>query len=258
MRKQGISNHLLWALFACHMVTAQGRPIIEKTANIEINWFDLKAAAHEVVLLEQSPPAQSYKSAELQARQKARNALLQDFKSLISAKVSGSQATKDEGGLSPNASRALNSINTIYNSDGSVRVEYEANLGRLINTDTLGTQGSDSDDSELQPATYSGLLIQLKGEMPPRAIYEVLSSNGELLYSHKNVNRQILKKKLMGRWAQNASSDEISKALGSKPITLEATAGKPGQMIVDETQWRLATGTNPQLLLNANILISAQ
>ena len=258
MRKSRIFNHLLGTFFVCHLAPAQGRPIIEESSNFKINWFDLKASAHEVVPPAQSPTGQSFKSAELQARHKARNALLENFKSLLSAKTNGSQAPETKAILASNASQALNSVNTIYNSDGSVRVEYEAHLGRLINTDSLGSQGSGSDDLELQPATNSGLLIQLKGEMAPRAIYEIVSSNGDILFSHKLVNHKILKKKLMGRWAQNASAGEISKALGNKPITLEATAGKPGQMIVDETQWRLATGTNPQLLLKANILISTQ
>jgi hypothetical protein len=162
-----------------------------------------------------------------------------------------------EKGLNEEASAALASeltrsayvYNTTYFTDGRVRVELDSSLSRALDA---GVNDFASEEPSAEPSEGSAVVVQISGLKTPLLQTEIRSTDGELLFSPKNVAKSAYRKQLSGRWFYK-NSGELKSYAGPKPVEINAVAEGDKTLIVTKDSWTRLKAEHPRLLEEAKL-----
>ncbi|MDQ3234834.1 MAG: hypothetical protein M3Q07_23765 [Pseudobdellovibrionaceae bacterium] len=164
---------------------------------------------------------------------------------------------RTQKGLSEGASAALASeltktayvYNTTYFTDGRVRVELDSSLPRALD---LGVSEFAGEDPKAAASDGSAVVVQISGLKTPFLQTEIRSTDGELLYSPKDVAKSAYKKQMTGRWFFK-NSGELKSYVGAKPVEIDAVAEGDKTLIVTKDSWTKLQAEHPRLLEEAKL-----
>ncbi len=160
-------------------------------------------------------------------------------------------------GLSEEASAALATeltktayvFNTTYFTDGRVRVELDSSLPKAMDP---GVKDFLGEDPAAQPSEGSAVVVQISGLKTPFLQTEIRSTDGELLYSPKDIAKSAYKKQMTGRWFFK-NSGELKSYVGAKPVEIDAVAEGDKTLIVTKESWTKLKTEHPRLLEEAKL-----
>jgi hypothetical protein len=164
---------------------------------------------------------------------------------------------RSQKGLSEEASAALATeltrtayvSNTTYFTDGRVRVELDSSLPKAMDP---GVNEFAGEDPAAQASEGSAVVVQVNGLKTPFLQLEIRSTDGELLYSPKDVAKSAYKKQMVGRWFFK-NSGELKSYAGPKPVEIDAVAEGDKTLIVTKDSWTKLKTEHPRLLEEAKL-----
>jgi hypothetical protein len=139
--------------------------------------------------------------------------------------------------------------NTTYFTDGRVRVELDSSMPKAMDPGVTNFAG---EDPSAQASEGSAVVININGLKAPLLQTEIRSTDGELLFSAKDVAKSAYKKQMMGRWFFKKSG-ELKSYAGSKPVEIEAVAEGDKTLIVTKESWTKLKTEHPRLLEEAKL-----
>ena len=77
-----------------------------------------------------------------------------------------------------------------------------------------------------------------------------------VLFSAKDVSKESYEKNLMGRWFIQPERYELTRAVGSRPVSLEVTPLKNGDFRIQRSAWEKAMKESRSLLQEARVAIA--
>ena len=237
---------------------AAAAPLIEVDDRLEVNWSTLQLRFFG----EAAVPAQAdgYKTAEKEAWHEGVTyaaAAVRALNATLNEQPVGETAEGAVEGEVAKASKqlasAIHSVNTTYFADGTVRVQLESALAKALVTS--GVRFRQHEAAETVQSEVTGIVLKSAASTKPKARYEVVDENGELLFGVHDLAQEAYKKNLMGRWFRRPTGDELTAAVGPSPVTIPATA-KDGRFVVDRHTWDEALNGHRSLLVNGTIAVA--
>ena len=139
--------------------------------------------------------------------------------------------------------------NTIYYTDGRVRVELDSSLPKAFDA---GVTEFLADEPQASASDGSAIVVQISGLKSPLLQTEIRSTDGELLYSHKSIAKSAYKKQLSGRWFFKNSS-ELKSYIGTNSVQIDAVAEGDKGLIVMKEAWNKLKADHPRLIEEAKL-----
>jgi hypothetical protein len=167
------------------------------------------------------------------------------------AKIRAQKGLKDDDSpaIASEITKTAFVYNTTYFTDGRVRVELESSLPRVLD---YGVSEFGGEEPKSQVSEGSAVVLQISGLKTPFLQMEIRSTDGELLYSPKDVAKSAYKKQMVGRWFFKNSS-ELKSYVGSKPVEINAVAEGDKTLIVTKDSWSKLQTEHPRLLEEAKL-----
>ena len=237
--------------------TSFAKPIVESKDRAELDWGDFELRFYGVA--EAKGTEDELKAIERRAWHDGSRYIFGLVSEVYAQKASHSIGQQKSEDLSKKAgdivARSTASYDTTYFSDGSVKVSLSNSLTKAFSgIRTTASNSPNLQDSIISQPKNSGVIFQLRGRVSPLAVYHVVDQNGDNLYGLKDVKPAAYSKNLMGRWFENASKQEVQKFVGPNPVTVQLTMGSRGTFVANSDEWRLAFGSNRELLKDSKII----
>ena len=239
-------------------VSVYAKPFVEKSGRFEWNWSTMKLRFYG----ESSTPDSNEPFANI--RQKAWQEGLLSAKSgvaefhknhLLGLGVDPVLADQSGQVAGNRTSTATWSLRSEYFSDGSVRIHMESSLPRALHKQDL-IFSNQKPESPPEPPPFTGLVLRSTKAVSPKAYYKLVDESGVVLFSAKDVSKESYEKNLMGRWFIQPERYELTRAVGSRPVSLEVTPLKNGDFRIQRSAWEKAMKESRSLLQEARVAIA--
>jgi hypothetical protein len=175
--------------------------------------------------------------------------LLYALTSLAKVRVQKGLQADNPGDIANELTKQAFVANTIYFTDGRVRVELESSLAKALDR---GLNEFNGEEPKASASDSTSILIQVEGIKVPILNSEIRSSEGELLYSPLNVAKSAYKKQMVGRWFFK-NSTELKSYIGVKPVLIEAKAEPGKSLVVSKESWEKLKAEHPRLIEEAKL-----
>ena len=248
-----ISILLTLALFSN---SVYAKPFMEKTERFEIDWGSLRIrffgkgkpqAGNE-------PYSEVEKKAWNEGLLAIRDAVAAYHKDhLLALNVDQSLAEKSGQAAGDRVASSTYSYHNAYFGDGSVVVYLENSLARALKRQDISFKQEKA--PSLSGSRFSGLVIRSTKPLKPVSNYKLVDETGRVLFEVTDVSKESYEKYLMGKWFVNPSRDELTRAVGQKPVSLAMTPKGPGVFEVQGFSWKEAIQDSKAILANARIAI---
>jgi len=233
---------------------ANAAPIIDSTSKAEINWSTMKIRLIGEAKFDDTNVQESLKKIEQAAWQDGIQNATPEISKVFQTRP---DLEKELPSASVAAKRAVDGIlshNTTYYAHGRVRVELENSLASALVPEHLTFKTAA--EPNVAALAYSGVVFKVSGNMKPRAAYTIKDETGAILFAPSDVAEVAFKKNLMGKWFRRPNQFEVSSAIGANPLTVAATTGADGSLVVSKADWQKVADGNLALLQASQIVIS--
>ncbi len=214
---------------------AVAQPVLESFDRFEMNWSSMRLR-----YFGESAPNKSLEAAEKEATDQG---LLYALANV--PKVRGEKGVSDENAeaIAKTVSKQSFVYNTIFFSNGKVRVELEASLALALDP---GRRPYQPHAAEGEEGAGSSVIVDVKGLKSPLLLGEIRDNAGDVVYSSEDVSPDVYRKQLIGRWFYNGSS-ELKSFAGNEPVHVDATY-QDGKLVVDKEAWDAVRKSKSKLL----------
>ncbi len=235
---------LLVAMALTPGFSARAQPVTEQIDRFELNWSTMRIRFYGESMVDFSQ--KGFEGAERVATD---DGLMYALSAL--SKVRNQKGLKDN-----NAAAIANELtkqafvyNTIYFTDGRVRVELDSSLPKAFD---MGFNEFLADEPKAAASDGSAVVVLISGLKIPLLQTEIRSTDGELLYSPKDIAKSAYRKQLGGRWFFK-NSGELKSYVGSNPVHIDAVAEGDKSLIVTKESWNKLRAEHPRLLEEAKL-----
>ncbi len=230
---------------------AVAQPLVERDDRIEIDWAHMKLRFYGEAMVSDN----SFRSAEQRAWQDGVQYISTQLKHLRGRHVGAADANREqvEKDVASQVATTTYSLNTIYYGNGKVRVQLENALTKALYPTDVGFKLL---RPEPTAAKNSGVVLRVKGNLRPQAVYRVVNEQGQPVYEAMDVAKEAFDKQFMGAWFQGPSMEEMRPVVGGNPVVVEGQAVGDGLIRVNQASWQKATAGNENLLQRAKIAIA--
>ncbi|MBP6218706.1 MAG: hypothetical protein KA436_08980 [Oligoflexales bacterium] len=263
---------LIFSFTLSEFFTASSRSLLEKKSErLELDWGQHKARFFGFFRSGKpdhhpgSPPGDgvqaperfSYAESAERARdeglvyaQQALSSLSSNY--LMEAGIERKAALAEGVLLGKTLVRSAYLFHTEYFQDSGVRVYFETSLLPIWQKiPILSKETPFSNDTP----RFSGLIIRSNRAVSPHAVYRVIDEVGQPLLELGDLDPAAFQKNTMGRWFVEASREELSRAVGSKTVSLEAGVTEEGAFVVTRAAWQEALQDSGAIVRRAKIVI---
>jgi hypothetical protein len=230
---------LLVGSFGALELSAQ--PVVESFDRFEMNWSTMRMR-----YFGESAPGKNLDIAEKEATDQG---LLYALANVPKVRGEKGVSVENAENIAHAVSKQSYVFNTIYFSNGKVRVEMESSLALAL--DPGRKPYVSPSEAEGDGASGSGVVIEVKGVKTPLVVGEIHDSSGDLVYSSQDVSPDAYRKQLVGRWFYQNSS-ELKNFAGAEPLRVEAEY-RDGKFIVDKNAWNEVRKSTPKLLNDGRV-----
>lgn len=222
----------------------QAQPVTESVDRFELNYSNMRIRFYGEATADFSQ--KGFEEAEKIATD---DGLLYALNSL--AKIRTQKGLKSENPvmLANELTKQAYVANTIYFTDGKVRVELESSLPKALDN---GYGEFNGEEPKAPASDATAILIQIEGIKIPLMEAEIRSPEGELLYSPKNIAKSAYRKQMLGRWFFKNSS-ELKAYAGQTPVVVDAKAESGKSLVLAKDTWEKLKLEHPRLLEEAKI-----
>lgn len=232
------------------------KPFMEKTERFEIDWGSLR-----IRFFGKGKPdsgKQPYSEVEKKAWNEGllaiRDAVADYHKEhLLTLNVDKSLAEQSGKAAGDRVASSTYSYHNEYFGDGSVVVYLENSLARALKRQGINFKQEKA--PPLSGSRFSGLVIRSSAPIKPVSTYKLVDETGRVLFEATDVSKESYEKYLMGKWFVKPSRDELTRAVGPKPVSLTMTPKGPGVFEVQGFSWKEAVQDSQAILANARIAI---
>ena len=232
------------------------KPFMEKTERFEIDWGSLRIRFFGKGKPEsgKEPYSEVEKKAWNEGLLAIRDAVAVYHKEhLLALNVSKTQAEQSGIAAGDRVASSTYSYHNEYFGDGSVVVYLENSLARALKRQDISFKQEKA--PPLSGSRFSGLVIRSTKPLKPVPSYKLVDETGRTLFELSDVSKESYEKLLMGKWFVNPSRDELTRAVGAKPVSLSMTPKGPGVFEVQGFSWKEAIQDSRAILANARIAI---
>ncbi len=227
--------YLVALSLGAHELGAQ--PVLESFDRFEMNWSNMR--------LRYFGESAANKNLDVAEKEATDQGLLYALANVPKIRSEKGASLDNAETIAHAVSKQSYVFNTVYFSNGKVRVELESSLALALDPGRKPFV-SRPDEADTVATASSGVVIEVKGLKAPQLVSEIQDSAGELVYSSQDVSPDAYKKQLIGRWFYKNSS-ELKGFSGAQPLRLEAEY-KDGKLIVDKEAWNQAHQSTSKLL----------
>lgn len=247
MRGFGLAFSL--GLLVSQAATAQ--PLVERDDRIEVDWAHMKLRFYGEAVISDN----TFRSAEQKAWQDGIQYIRSQLKPLRSRHIDSAEINRDavEKEVIQQIISSTYSLNTIYYGNGKVRVQLENALTKVLYPTDVGFKVL---KPETAPTRNSGVVIRIKGDMRPQAVYRVVNEQGQSVYEAMDVAKEAFDKQFMGAWYRSPSMQEMQPIVGANPAVVEAQVVGDGVIRVNQAVWQKAAAGNENLFQRARVAIA--
>lgn len=207
-------------------------PVIEKFGTVEVNWRSLR-----LNFSAKSQSNEGFASAKEKAWGTGLLAARSDVEAMVQKKLTklGLDQAMLEGIARESGKRVARNtfeLKTTYSADRWVFVQMQSLMTNAFYNQALAKYGLGKDAPARPGKGFSGVLVQVTSAEPvkPAALLRLIDpSSGELLYHFSTVSKDAFKSRLMGKWVQSPSKNEVNRILGSSYITIQVDAHGAGE-----------------------------
>jgi hypothetical protein len=226
MSRFGLSGLVVLLLSTQTMMAA---PVVETFDRFEMNWSTMK--------LRYFGESASGKTLEAAEKEATDQGLLYALSNL--SKIRSEKGIPVDGveGIASTVTRQSYSYNTVYFSNGKVRVELESSLALALDPGRKPFLSKSVEEVDTRLGTPS-IVFEVIGIESPTLIREIYDSAGELAYSTQDVSPEAYRKFLTGRWFHPKSS-ELKAFAGNEAITVKSVY-QNGRVVIDKSTWEEA------------------
>jgi hypothetical protein len=100
------------------------------------------------------------------------------------------------------------------------------------------------------------VVFKLDKAIRARPIYQVVDESGALLFNEGDMAEQAYEKHLMGRWFVSPTPNELTQAIGKKPLEIRVSVDDKGRFVVSRKKWQEAVSGYRSLLVAGAIAIA--
>lgn len=159
----------------------------------------------------------------------------------------------DARNASVNVTKSVYSYNTLFFSDGTVRVYLESSLAKALTTSLIRFRQKEAASGHLMQKT--GLVLRLDASARPRPRYKVVDESGRPLFEAGDMAEEGFSKNLMGRWFEVPAEAEMTEFIGKNPIVVDASVDSQGNFVIPRKLWESGLEGHKSLLVNGLIAI---
>jgi hypothetical protein len=220
--------------------------ITESFERIEIDWLKMRIRYHGIADVKDT---NTWAESEKAALGEGLNHLVANLPQM----AKGREFAKNDfftSKMAYNIASATYISNLELNADGRVRVDLESAIG-IVLAQSGGLEFV-RDLAEESQDSHTRLVLELSNEVKPMPVYQLVDSDGDILFSVGDVAKKEFERRMMGRWF---SGQERAKALTGKPFILKAEPIGKGQFQVDEDRWEQFKDANVGLIQRAKIAL---
>lgn len=220
-----------------HELSAQ--PVVESYDRFEMNWSNMR--------LRYFGESSVNKNLDVAEKEATDQGLLYALANVPKIRGEKGVSVENAESIAHAVSKQSFVFNTVYFSNGKVRVELESSLALALDPGRKPfVSRPEAEGGDEGAAAGSGVVIEVKGLSAPQLVSEIHDSAGELVYSSQDVSPDAYKKQLIGRWFYKNSS-ELRGFAGSEPLKVEADF-KDGKLVVDKDAWNQVRKSTSKLL----------
>lgn len=232
------------------------KPFVEKTERFEIDWGSLR-----IRFIGKASP-ESEKEAYSEVEKKAwnegllaiRDAVSEYHKNqLLALNMDKKKAEESGQAAGDRVASSTYSYHNEYFGDGSVVVYLENSLARALKRKDISFKQEKA--PSLAESRFSGLVLRSTKPLTPVSSYQLVDETGRVLFKVDQVSKEAYEKYLMGKWFVDPSREELTRAVGPKPVSLPITPKGPGVFEVQGFSWKEAIQDSKAILANARIAI---
>ncbi|MFK7822946.1 MAG: hypothetical protein AB8G05_02240 [Oligoflexales bacterium] len=232
------------------------KPFTEKTERFEIDWGSLRIRFFGKGKPEtgNQPYSEVEKKAWNEGLLAIRDAVAVYHKEqLLALNVDQTLAEQSGKAAGDRIASSTYSYRNKYFEDGSVVVYLENSLARALKRQDISFKQEKA--PSLSGSRFSGLVIRSTKPLKPISNYKLVDETGRVLFQVTDVSKEAYEKYLMGKWFVKPSRDELTGAVGPKPVSLPMTPKGPGVFEVQGFSWKEAIQDSAAILANARIAI---
>jgi hypothetical protein len=163
------------------------------------------------------------------------------------------KVSADARAAAKNITKSVYSYNTLYFSDGTVRVYLESSLPKAMTTSLIRFRQKEAASAQIMQRT--GVVIRLNSKVSPRPRYQVLDETGVPLFEAKDMAEEGFARNLMGRWYEAPADAEAADFVGKNPVYIDASVDPRGNLVVARDLWKGSLDGHKALLVNGLIAI---
>lgn len=221
---------------------AGAAPVVEQIDRFELNWSTMRIRFFGEATVDFT--AKGFEGAEKAATEDGlRYALasldkVREQKGLTSAVPMAKELTKQAF-----------VAHTVYFTDGRIRVELESSLPKALD---FPMEAFVREEPAASPSEATSILVQVNGAKQALFPFDIRCTDGELMYSPRDVAKTAFKKQMVGRWFYR-NSPELKSFQGANPVTIDAVAEGGKTLIVTKESWNKLKAEHPRLLEEAKI-----
>jgi hypothetical protein len=224
--------------------SANGLPVTEQIDRFELNYSTMRIRFYGEATVDFAQ--KGFEGAEKVAIDEG---LMYVLSALAKVRAQKGLSEEASAAVADELTKTAYVFNTTYFTDGRVRVELDSSLPKAMDPGVADFAG---EDPSAQPSEGSAVVINVNGLKSPLVQTEIRSTDGELLYSAKDVAKSAYKKQMTGRWFFKKSG-ELKSFAGSKPVEIEAVAEGDKTLIVTKESWARLKTEHPRLLEEAKL-----
>jgi len=221
-----------------HELSAQ--PVVESFDRFEMNWSNMR--------LRYFGESTANKNLDVAEKEATDQGLLYALANVPKIRGEKGVSVDNAENIAHAVSKQSYVFNTVYFSNGKVRVELESSLALALDPGRkpyVSRPEETMAEGEAAPSG-SGVVIEVKGLKTPQLVSEIHDNTGELVYSSQDVSPDAYKKQLIGRWFYKNSS-ELRGFAGGEPLKVEADF-RDGKLVVDKEAWNQVRRSTSKLL----------
>lgn len=244
---QGFKVYLVLA-FLGGAVQLKGAAIKTRYKDVEVNWSTLRIRFHGQARAAEN----NLKKSEQLAWQQGLSYIKSTVPGLRKALLADASENAQNQSRATQIARSTYSTNTIYFSDGTIRVELENLLARALGQPYQFKHQSVEDPPE---AKKTGIILSLDRRIEPKPVYSIRDEAGQVLFSVDDVAQEAYERHLMGHWFRSADDYRVSHRVGADPIQIVVKVQSDGRLMVPRELWRQSVAGNENLLRAVRLVL---
>ncbi|RZA15476.1 MAG: hypothetical protein EOP10_26290 [Proteobacteria bacterium] len=239
MNRFGLSG-LAVLVFSTQQLVAQ--PVIETFDRFEMNWSTMK--------LRYFGESAVGKTLDLAEKEATDQGLLYALANVPKIRTEKGVPVENAGDIANAVTKQSYAYNTVYFSNGKVRVELESSLALALDPGRKPFTPKAVEGGESGSGNQS-VVVEVSGASSPTLIKEIVDSSGELAYSSQDVSPEAYRKSLTGRWFYPNSS-ELKSFAGDQAVRVKASF-QNGKLVVDKAAWEEARSRASKSLADGRV-----